>query len=271
MGERGLPRRAAGKTDSESQLLRSFSFPATLCATIRIPWFRATGFVPAASNKPQPAREEDFVAKSTEGKPVTKTNANRRTGTSGIRSDITVIVAVVTFVVGFIIGRATETVKFTPQSRELEVQPVASDSSVSDSEWIADLKRQASDASDNADAWTRLGNAYFDIGRPEAAIEAYEKSLALDPENPDVITDMGIMYRHLGKSERAAELFREAAAIDPSHLMSRFNLGVVLLHDLGRPDDAAAAWREVVTLDPDFQSPTGQPVSEMVKALESDQ
>ena len=198
-----------------------------------------------------------------------KTRAKKVVEIIGIRAEYAVVIAVVTFVVGFFIGRVSQNLELSSPNRELPVQTLMGNPTIDDQDWIAELKRQAAESPEAADGWTKLGNAYFDTGQFESAIEAYEKSLAIAPNNPNVITDLGIMYRRTGNSSRAIELFDRAANIDTSHVMSRFNKGVVLLHDLNDPDGALEAWKEVVELDPSFLSPTGQPVSEMVKALQS--
>ncbi|MBM3472754.1 MAG: tetratricopeptide repeat protein [Armatimonadetes bacterium] len=109
-----------------------------------------------------------------------------------------------------------------------------------------------------------IGNQHLDQARaagdaedPEAsgrrftiAAAAYEQALALKPGDPDVITDLGIALRGLGDYEGAVARFREAAKADPKHPQSRFNLGLVLLHDLNRPADAITAWEDYLTVAP---------------------
>lgn len=77
------------------------------------------------------------------------------------------------------------------------------------------------------DAWVRLGNLYFDSGKPAYAINAYEQALILKPDNPDVLTDMGIMYHETGKYSIALELFHKASLINPRHQNALYNRGVV--------------------------------------------
>ena len=84
----------------------------------------------------------------------------------------------------------------------------------------------------DAEAWIRLGNAYFDSDQYEKSIRAYEKALALKPDNPDVLTDMGVMYRLSGQPHKALEAFNKAMAVNPKHEISRLNKGIVLMYDL---------------------------------------
>ncbi|MDX1708946.1 MAG: tetratricopeptide repeat protein, partial [Desulfobacterales bacterium] len=53
------------------------------------------------------------------------------------------------------------------------------------SDRIAAVKRQAEANPTSANAWTELGNAYFDSGQYQESINAYRKSLELDPNNPN--------------------------------------------------------------------------------------
>jgi len=94
-----------------------------------------------------------------------------------------------------------------------------------------------------------LGNLYFDSDQPREAVEAYGKYLALKPDNADVRTDMGIMYRKLGDSDRAIQEFKKAAQTDSRHVNSRYNIGVVLLHDKQDIKGAIKAWEDYLKVD----------------------
>jgi tetratricopeptide (TPR) repeat protein len=95
-----------------------------------------------------------------------------------------------------------------------------------------------------------LGNLYFDSNQPKEAIEAYSQYLAIKPDNADVRTDMAIMYRNLGEMDLALEQFQKAAQSDPKHVNSRYNIGIVLLHDKQDVKGAIKAWEEYLKVDP---------------------
>jgi len=105
----------------------------------------------------------------------------------------------------------------------------------------------------NLPALVELGNLYFDANQPKEAIEAYSRYLAVKPDNADVRTDMGIMYRKLGQSDKALEEFRKAAQSDPKHINSRYNIGLVLLHDKGDMKGAIKAWEDYLKVDPNSE------------------
>ena len=101
----------------------------------------------------------------------------------------------------------------------------------------------------NLPALLELGNLYFDSGQPKEAIEVYNQYLAIKPDNADVRTDMGIMCRALGDFDRAIEEFKKAAQADPKHVNSRYNIGIVLLHDKNDIQGAINAWEEYLKVD----------------------
>jgi len=115
---------------------------------------------------------------------------------------------------------------------------------------INDLEKEISLHLENIEALIRLGNLYFDTDQPDKAIMAYNKALELNPGNPDVLTDLGVMYRRKGQPLEAIKVFDKAIKIDPRHEASRFNKGVVLLHDLNDSEGAIRAWEELVEVNP---------------------
>ncbi|WP_241160238.1 tetratricopeptide repeat protein [Desulfovibrio sp. ZJ369] len=132
---------------------------------------------------------------------------------------------------------------------------------------IAELEKHVLADPHNAGSWAALGNLYFDTGQAKQAVSAYERSLAIVPDNADVLTDLGIMYRETGAFEKAVASFRKAVTIRPDHENARFNEGVVLYYDLHRKDEAVAAWKQLLAVNPGALSPDGKPVSELIKHL----
>ena len=129
---------------------------------------------------------------------------------------------------------------------------------------IKELKTEAAENPRNPDSWARLGNLYFDTEQYEKSIEAYQKSLSLEPNNPDVWTDLGIMYRSANRPDKAVEAFDRAMAINPKHENSRFNKGVVLLHDLNQPESAIQEWEELSRINPSYELPDGEHIDEAI-------
>lgn len=122
---------------------------------------------------------------------------------------------------------------------------------------------------EDLEAWIQLGHNYFDAGRHDEAIGAYEKALAIDGQNANVWTDLGVMYRRNGDPEKAVEAFDRAMQIDPAHEISRFNKGIVLFHDLKDEAGALTAWESLLAINPQATSPGGQPLQELVDHIKA--
>jgi cytochrome c-type biogenesis protein CcmH/NrfG len=139
------------------------------------------------------------------------------------------------------------------------------------SDRVAALERQTQADPGNVNAWTELGNAYFDSNQYEKSISAYRKSLELNPNNANVWTDMGVMYRRAGKPEEAIKAFDQAIAVDPKHEVSRMNKGIVMLHDLNDFDGAIQAWEGLLEVNPIALAPNGVSIDQMVTQLKKQQ
>ena len=181
-------------------------------------------------------------------------------------------IALVALAFGFLAGIVFSVYKsgpspaaVTPQAVQQQGQAPAADPQIIQK--ILALEKEVVAHPDNIEAWTQLGNYYFDSDNPGKAIEAYSKSLALNPNNADVLTDLGVMYRRNGNPKEAIAAFDRATAVDPSHPTARFNRGIVQLYDLKDRDGAIKTWEELVKLHPDAKAPNGQPVTEIIKTV----
>lgn len=95
-----------------------------------------------------------------------------------------------------------------------------------------------------------LGNAEFRLGNYEAAVEAYERSLAVLPGNYDGQFGLGLSHARLGHLQDAGKAFAEATRLRPDLARPHYELGMTQFK-LGRKDEAAAQFRKVVELEPD--------------------
>jgi len=180
-----------------------------------------------------------------------------------VKKETVILVVVITFLVGFITGAtvailrgkkgaekvaAVQKPQMAPQTAPMPAPEGPPPPEVVSK--IQTLKDIVKKDPKNLPAWVEMGNLYFDTNQPKEAIEAYSQYLAAKPDNPDVRTDMGIMYRKLGDFDRAIEEFKKAAQSDPKHVNSRYNLGLVLLHDKQDMKGAINAWEEYLKVDP---------------------
>jgi cytochrome c-type biogenesis protein CcmH/NrfG len=183
-----------------------------------------------------------------------------------MKKETVILIVVIAFLVGFITGATVAILKGTsgvekavtvqkpqmvPQAVPPSAPPGPSPREVASK--IETLKDIVKKDPKNLPAWVELGNLYFDRNQPKEAIEAYSQYLAVKPDHPDVRTDMGIMLRALGQFDRAIEEFRKASQSDPKHANSRYNIGIVLLHDKQDIKGAVKAWEDYLKVDPNSE------------------
>jgi cytochrome c-type biogenesis protein CcmH/NrfG len=183
-----------------------------------------------------------------------------------MKKETVILLVVIAFLVGFIAGATVAILKGTRGTekpamvQKPQMAPPGAQMSVPKgpdpvevASKIQTLKEIVKKDPKNVAAWAELGNLYFDTNQPKEAIEAYSQYLVSKPDNPDVRTDMGIMFRSLGQFDRAIEEFRKAAQSDPKHVNSRYNLGLVLLHDKQDIKGAIKAWEDYLKVDPNSE------------------
>jgi tetratricopeptide (TPR) repeat protein len=81
------------------------------------------------------------------------------------------------------------------------------------------------------------------------AIQAYERSLVLDPKRLDARSNLGAALARLGRYDEAVEHYRKVLEADPGQAGVRFNLGLALYKSF-RVEPAAAVFEEVLERDP---------------------
>jgi tetratricopeptide (TPR) repeat protein len=86
---------------------------------------------------------------------------------------------------------------------------------------------------------------------PDAAIAAYRRALALQPDCVETLINLGRLYAETGETEAATACFRQALEIDPNDPTAVYNLGVVS-QDAGRDDEAIQCYRKALALEPDL-------------------
>jgi cytochrome c-type biogenesis protein CcmH/NrfG len=193
-----------------------------------------------------------------------------------VKHETLLIVSFIMLIIGFLGGVVFAIYKSVPiqpvQQQEhnhtAEEPPAISDEMAAK---ISELEKKTSDNPNDIDAWTELGHLYFDSNNYDKAIWAYTKSLALDPKNADVMTDLGVMYRKIGNPSEAIKCFDKAVELNPNHEIARFNKGIVLMHDLNDIEGAVKIWEELVKLNPDIKTPSGQSVKEMIQRFKGNQ
>jgi cytochrome c-type biogenesis protein CcmH/NrfG len=192
-----------------------------------------------------------------------------------VKKETTLLVALLTLAIGFFGGVMFGIYRTAPVASMPPAQGMPTGTATSPQvspeleSQIAALEKAAAENPTNAETWIRLGNNFFDTNQFGKAIDAYSKAVELEPKNANVWTDMGVMYRRSGKPGEAIKAFDRAIAADPRHEVSRFNKGVVLLHDLDDAAGAIEAWEGLLGLNPLAMSPTGTSVDQMVQQMKA--
>jgi TolB-like protein/Tfp pilus assembly protein PilF len=119
----------------------------------------------------------------------------------------------------------------------------------------ADAKRAIALAPQLAEAHLALAEVFQ--GGPlvdfEHANEEYERAVALAPGDAQVVRLSGVFAAYMGHFDAAIAATRRAVILDPLADLSRADLGVVLY--LARQyGEAAAAYAEVLSLNPDYSA-----------------
>lgn len=135
------------------------------------------------------------------------------------------------------------------------------------SEKIEALEQAAAQTPEKPEGWIALGNACFDFGLYQNAIQAYETALKVEPGNADVWTDLGVMYRRNEEPEKAVASFERAQVVSPGHEVSLYNKGIVLMHDLNDMAGAMATWEEMLKNNPAAMTPRGMPIKDLLEKM----
>lgn len=103
------------------------------------------------------------------------------------------------------------------------------------------------------------GLVYEKLGRTAEAIDAYQKTIAINPITLNARINLGVLYMNMNRYEEAVRLFQDAIDAAPIHAVATdvtprlailyFNLGEANEH-LGKRDQAIAAYRKALELNP---------------------
>lgn len=74
-----------------------------------------------------------------------------------------------------------------------------------------------------AETWRQrsYGNVLRNLGLPAEAVDAYKRSLALDPSQPDVRSSLGLAYWSLGQRDAAIAEWRETVRLNPEDVRTQ--------------------------------------------------
>ena len=114
---------------------------------------------------------------------------------------------------------------------------------------LAQLKSKPNDAA----VLTQLGNLYFDARVFPAAIDYYQKGLAVNAKDAAVRTDMATAMFYQGDYDHAIAEFNHALQDDPKNGNALFNRGIVKWQGKMDVDKAVATWTKLLETNPNYQ------------------
>ena len=105
---------------------------------------------------------------------------------------------------------------------------------------------------DAAEVWfARASEWDGDPARWEAAVDAYERVVAIDPGYAAAWNNLGLLEHRMGRYGRASECYQRALIADESCCQALFNLGA-LQEDLGDLGSAVTWYRRALEMQPDY-------------------
>lgn len=120
-------------------------------------------------------------------------------------------------------------------------------------EAIASLEARLARDPDDPAGWSMLGRTYLTMGNPAAAVDAYEKAMALEEgRNAQTMVDLAIAILNRDQvpiGGRTESLIESALALEPQNPSALFYAGIAAA-DKGDTDTAADRWEILLGLNP---------------------
>jgi tetratricopeptide (TPR) repeat protein len=98
-----------------------------------------------------------------------------------------------------------------------------------------------------ADAYLNLGNYYFSVRLPDAAVSHYSRAAALESSNPFPLICTATAYEHMGRVGDARNLYLESVRVAPTDPMAAYYLADFYRRQ-GEDDEAKSAFARVLAI-----------------------
>ncbi|MEZ4629693.1 MAG: tetratricopeptide repeat protein [Deinococcales bacterium] len=112
---------------------------------------------------------------------------------------------------------------------------------------------QARNLQDSAVAAFYHGYALQNSGRPDLALEAYERAREEIQDSDTLLNNLGFAYYTVGLEGEALITLERAARVNPENAGTQLNLGIVN-YSLERYNDAVKAFEKALSLEPNLAS-----------------
>jgi len=114
---------------------------------------------------------------------------------------------------------------------------------------ITRLEKQVAADPGNYRLQYQLGNAYYDGGLSDKALNAYQKAVDLNPKYIEALVNLGIVQGDIGDHDSAIKSFQKALSLNPDDCMARSNLGNAYYAQEKYPD-AIFEYQRAIKTDP---------------------
>jgi tetratricopeptide (TPR) repeat protein len=110
---------------------------------------------------------------------------------------------------------------------------------------------QAPPPNPQAEAYSRIGYAFWSLGQWQLAADNYQRAIRLQPTLAEGHYDRGVSLEKLGALEEAMICYRQALKIKPGYAAAHNALGAIME---GQTDEAIVQFRTAIKFDPDHPS-----------------
>ncbi len=100
-------------------------------------------------------------------------------------------------------------------------------------------------------AYYEKGREFFGLGALKEAVDAYQRSLELEPRSAEVYLSLGHAYLRLKKNQEAGKAFKQATLLNPEIAEAHYGLGLHYF-GVGRFKNAADAFKRATLLRPEL-------------------
>jgi tetratricopeptide (TPR) repeat protein len=104
---------------------------------------------------------------------------------------------------------------------------------------------------DDAEALYNRGNTLQELGRFKEAVENYERALAVGADFAEVLNNRGVAVQKLGRFKDALESYEKALAVRPDYAEALNNCGNAL-QEVGRFEEALARYEQALAIKPEY-------------------
>ena len=112
------------------------------------------------------------------------------------------------------------------------------------------LEKSVALAPDFSQSWMDLGKARQEQDKLDAALEAMQRAIRLEPLKPNAYAASGTSCAMAGRHEEAIDFYSKALEMDATHGGALSGMGHVL-KTIGQQDEAIASYRECIDHNPD--------------------